>query len=140
MEIINNLKLYNQSYNDLIDSINSFVTGVDKELSELIIHTNEDLEIHHSVWGDSPIIGYDYCELTHTEELSDRSIIHFEYTGRFDDYSTVHSVIILHEWKDLTFKEIAQDIVKKSVLKTKAENEQLIARLRSQLKILEDNQ
>lgn len=140
MEIINNLRLYNQSYNDLIDSINSFVTGVDKELSELIIQTNEDVEIHPSIWDESPIIGYDYCDLTHIEEFGDRSIIHFEYSERFDDYSTVHSVIILHEWKDLTFEEIAQDIIKKSILKTKAENKQTIIKLRSQLEVLEANQ
>ena len=98
--------IYSSAYDDLIVSLEEFISGVNEHL--------DDADTHPDIW-DTMIASVDLasCELNinHTDYYK---LFSFTYQVPYEDFDEHYNLLILEEYRGLTHEEIAEFIIKRS--------------------------
>lgn len=119
---------YSSAYDDLIVSLEEFISGVNEHL--------DDVDTHHDIW-DTMIASVDLasCELN-VIHADNYKLFSFTYYVPYEDFEEHYNLIILDEYRGLTHKEIADFIIKRSEEFFESERKFEIDSLQRRLKYL----
>ena len=122
--------IYSSAYDDLIVSLEEFISGVNEHL--------DDADTHRDIW-DTMIASVDLasCELNviHAENYK---LFSFTYDVPYEDFEEHYNLIMLGEYRGLTHKEIAEFIIKRSEEFFESERKFEIDRLQRRLQYLKE--
>lgn len=123
---------YSSAYDDLIASLEEFIDGVNQHL--------DDADTHSDIW-DTMITSVDLASCEMNIAYNNYGILFdFVYDVPYEDFQEHYRLTILDEYRDLTHKEIAEFIIKRSEDFFESERKFEIDRLQKRLQCLKESQ
>ena len=124
--------IYSSAYDDLIVSLEVFISGVNEHL--------DGVDTHPDIW-DTMIASVDLasCELN-VIHADNYKLFNFTYYVPYEDFEEHYNLIILEEYRGLTHKEISNFIIKRSEEFFESERKFEIVSLQKRLGILVKSQ